>query len=192
VANGTSPLTYQWFLDAEPISGETNGVLRIETPANGDAGTYTVLVSNAYGQVLSSEARLRVDFIDSDSDGTPDDWMNQHFGHATGMESDQSRAADDPDGDGMSNLQEYWAGTDPKNAGSSLRLFYAQGPDGSPTLGFEALAYRAYTIQRRLSLDGPWLNYQSVPAEPQARFLQFEPPTSGTTQSFFRVLTWTQ
>ena len=52
--------------------------------------------------------------IDTDHDGIPDAWMMQNFGHATGLASDHSRAQDDADGDGLSNLQEYHAGTNPK------------------------------------------------------------------------------
>ena len=53
---------------------------------------------------------------DSDGDGIPDNWMNAHFGpnHPIGQANDKTRASDDFDGDGMTNLQEFLAGTDPK------------------------------------------------------------------------------
>ena len=53
---------------------------------------------------------------DSDGDGVPDMWMQLHFGHPTGLESDSSRAEDDADGDGLTNLQEFQLGTDPLSA----------------------------------------------------------------------------
>jgi len=47
--------------------------------------------------------------LDSDHDGIPDAWELSH-----GLNShDSSDAAQDPDGDGISNLQEYQSGTDP-------------------------------------------------------------------------------
>jgi len=55
---------------------------------------------------------------DSDGDGIPDWWTQLYFGHPTGLKSDYSRAADDPDGDGLSNLEEYLLGTDPLNPDS--------------------------------------------------------------------------
>jgi hypothetical protein len=54
----------------------------------------------------------------SDTDGIPDWWRLAYFGHALGRSNDLSRASDDADGDGVSNLTEFFAGTDPSNASS--------------------------------------------------------------------------
>lgn len=54
-------------------------------------------------------------------DGIPASWRIQYFG--TNYLTDSRVGADaDPDGDGMTNLQEYQAGTDPTNAASVLRI----------------------------------------------------------------------
>ena len=53
---------------------------------------------------------------DSDDDGIADWWTQLYFGHPRGLEPDYSRAADDPDGDGLTNFQEFQLGTDPLNA----------------------------------------------------------------------------
>ena len=45
-------------------------------------------------------------------DGIPDGWRLLHFGSIT---SPQAAADADPDGDGLTNLEEYYAGTDPNN-----------------------------------------------------------------------------
>ena len=50
---------------------------------------------------------------DTDGDRIPDGWAFKYFGHPTGQASDHSRAQDDYDGDGTSNLDEYLNGTDP-------------------------------------------------------------------------------
>ncbi len=60
--------------------------------------------------------------MDSDGDGIPDWWMMQYFGHPTGQAADHSRAQDDADGDGMTNLQEFLAGTNPTDPNSVFRL----------------------------------------------------------------------
>jgi len=59
---------------------------------------------------------------DADGDGIPNGWTQQYFRHPLGQASDLSRAGDDPDGDGMSNLQEYLAGTDPTNSAWYLHI----------------------------------------------------------------------
>jgi hypothetical protein len=51
--------------------------------------------------------------VDNDGDGVPDGWMMQYFGHPTGQASDHSLAEDDPDHDGLTNLQEYELGLNP-------------------------------------------------------------------------------
>jgi hypothetical protein len=58
---------------------------------------------------------------DSDNDGIPDWWMVQYFGHPSSRGDDNSLANQDADGDGMTNLQKYLAGTDPRNPGSVFR-----------------------------------------------------------------------
>lgn len=55
--------------------------------------------------------------VDTDANGLPDWWELQYFGHLTGTDPNA-----DTDHDGMSNLEEWLAGTNPTNASSCLRL----------------------------------------------------------------------
>jgi subtilisin family serine protease len=55
--------------------------------------------------------------VDTDTNGLPDWWELQYFGHLTGTVPNA-----DADHDGMSNLAEWLAGTNPTNANSCLRL----------------------------------------------------------------------
>jgi hypothetical protein len=52
---------------------------------------------------------------DSDTDGMPDLWTEQYFGHPTSLMADLSRTADNPDRDCSNNLEEYQNSTDPTN-----------------------------------------------------------------------------
>ena len=66
VASGAPPLNYQWFLngtalfDNSRVSGSTNASLSISNAQFSDIGTYTVVISNAFGSVISSGAVLTV------------------------------------------------------------------------------------------------------------------------------------
>ena len=65
-ATGAAPLNYQWFLNGHAvannarISGGTGATLNITNLQISDMGTYMVVVSNAFGSVISSGAALTV------------------------------------------------------------------------------------------------------------------------------------
>lgn len=59
-ATGTAPLSYQWRKDGVPISGAVNPVLAV---VSATTGSYTVIVTNAFGSVTSSSALLAVTAI---------------------------------------------------------------------------------------------------------------------------------
>jgi uncharacterized repeat protein (TIGR01451 family) len=63
-ASGTGPLAYRWFHNAAPLADGTNvtgsqaATLQVSQVGLGDIGTYSVVVSNLYGQTASSNAVL--------------------------------------------------------------------------------------------------------------------------------------
>jgi hypothetical protein len=59
-ASGTAPLSYQWKKDGIVINGATNASYSLTNAQTDDAGTYTVVVTNAFGNVTSSGAVLTV------------------------------------------------------------------------------------------------------------------------------------
>jgi hypothetical protein len=65
-ATGAAPLSYQWQLnetnlvDGGSISGSTNNVLTISDAQTTNSGNYTVIVTNLFGSVTSSNALLTV------------------------------------------------------------------------------------------------------------------------------------
>ena len=61
-AYGTAP-AYQWFKNGARISGATGTSLTLSNVSSGDAGSYSVTVSNAYGSVASSNASLAVFYV---------------------------------------------------------------------------------------------------------------------------------
>lgn len=88
---------------------------------------------------------------DDDNDGMPDAWESSNALNPTNA----ADAALDPDGDGMSNYDEYRAGTDPADAKSRLQVsdFAEATSDKSGLiLRWPGVAGKFYTIQKSTNL----------------------------------------
>lgn len=108
------------------------------------AGAYTVIMTNEAGGSLGVAFTNAIVTLAGDADG---DLLPDEYETANGLlPGDPSDAATDTDGDGLSNREEYLAGTDPRSAASFLKL-EAGIIDGVPALQFGAVAQRNYTIQ---------------------------------------------
>ncbi len=58
VAAGTPPFSYGWSKDGSPISGATDSILAFSSLATGDAGSYTVSVTNLSGTASASASAV--------------------------------------------------------------------------------------------------------------------------------------
>jgi hypothetical protein len=87
--------------------------------------------------------------LDGSGSGLPIAWELTYFG-TTNINPNA-----DPDGDGMSNYEEYLAGTSPVNGSSYLHITqYGTSPTGtSATLTWTSVPTRFYYIQETLSLS---------------------------------------
>lgn len=59
-AAGAEPLSYQWYFNGNPITGQTGASLVLSNIQPTRAGSYSVVVSNVAGNVTSDVARLQV------------------------------------------------------------------------------------------------------------------------------------
>jgi alpha-tubulin suppressor-like RCC1 family protein len=59
-ATSSTPLSYQWQFNATNIVGATNASLTLLNISGADGGIYDVIVSNAYGAIVSSNAVLSI------------------------------------------------------------------------------------------------------------------------------------
>jgi hypothetical protein len=125
--------------------------------------------------------------LDADSDGLPDRWEVAHrLAPASAAGADGPGA--DPDGDGATNLQEYYAGTDPRDPASALRLAVAPGADGV-RLRFVAVPDKSYTVLYRERLaTGAWQVLRSVLPQAEPSVIELTEPAAATTR-FYRVQT---
>ena len=58
--SGTEPFSYQWRQGGTNLSGATNQTLALVNAQPGDAGNYSVFITNAFGSALSGGATLTV------------------------------------------------------------------------------------------------------------------------------------
>jgi alpha-D-xyloside xylohydrolase len=89
---------------------------------------------------------------DSIGDGISDSWRLFWFG--TAATNSVSCTQCDPDGDGMTNLQEYFAGTNPNDPNSALRIISLDG--GARLLIWSSVPGRNYQVLATTELSVPF------------------------------------
>ena len=108
-------------------------------------GLYNGTVSFTNALDAANTATLDVQLLVRD--GIPDDWRLFYFGQAEPDAANQSRAGDDPDGDDMTNLEEYIADTNPLDPASRLLLPDLRREAGHLRIEFPSSANRVYTLE---------------------------------------------
>ena len=111
------------------------------------------LAANERGRVERVDLQMAVAPVDTDGDGLPDDWELAHFGSLA------HAGNGDPDGDGVSNLNEYRAGTDPNDPNSCFAFIQIKpDPQGGVEVKWSSVPEKSYVIQRSSSLTTGFTN----------------------------------
>lgn len=147
-------------------------------------GVFLAAESNLFGfPQASSETDLvflpaPITNPDSDNDGLPDAWEMTAFGSLA------ENGSGDPDQDGMSNLAEYLAGTDPARSDSVLRLEIVNASDARHLIYPASL--NPVSVEYRNTLGGAdWTALQTASIETDGRpsFLD----STNVPQRFYRI-----
>jgi hypothetical protein len=97
----------------------------------------------------------------------------------------------DFDGDRMTDRQEFFAGTDPINSGSVLRLFKLTSLNGgSTTILWTAVPGRRYRVQYKDNVSTPaWMEFPGTVTATTTTGLFTDGSTSVFAQRIYRVTT---
>jgi hypothetical protein len=177
-------LGYQWRFNGENIRNATASSLVLSNAQPAQSGAYAVVVFNSFAATSSDIASVSVG-RDYDRDGIEDNWeLDRALNPFIATD-----AALDSDNDGISNLQEYMAGTEPRDATSYLAVeqITVAGPGAS--LSFNAAPNRTYTIQYTDSLTpANWVNLKNINGGGEGATGQIaDQPSKGVR--FYRIVT---
>ena len=119
---------------------------------------------------------------DSDHDGMDDDWEMTYFGNLS------HDGTADTDGDGLTDYQEFLAGTNPIDNNSLLRCLTVATSAGGATIYWSAAPGHAYRIEFKNSIDDPaWMTLVSSTSPSTQTASVVDPDASLNTQRFYRV-----
>jgi hypothetical protein len=122
-------------LDSRPVTFAT------ASPSSGN------IASTDRGSLVRVDLLVNIPITDRDGNGLPDDWEMRFFGYV-GVNPNG-----DEDHDGMSNLAEYRAGTDPTDPNSFLKFIsYSAVPGGGFRVVWSSVEGRLYTLERSTNL----------------------------------------
>ena len=187
---GALPMSYRWRRGFTTVTNmiitSHQSFLHIDHAVPGDGGNYTVVLTNAaffLPGVLSANATVAV-VADADGDGMGDAWEDEN-----GLNS--SNGGDgglDLDNDGLTNLEEFQAGTNPDDENSYLRM--ASLDQGTGTLvTFHAASNMTYTVEYTDNLGlGLWNRLADFAANPTNRIQEAFDPQEKPSR-YYRVVT---
>lgn len=123
-------------------------------------------------------------------DGIPDSWRLRYFGTAGNFFSQEN---DDTDGDGISNRNEFLAGTNPNDIGSALRVRASKQAESSMgtatelTLRWASAKNRTYTVEASVNLSGSDWTPIAKNLAGTGHDMEFNVKPFGDAPQFYRV-----
>ena len=191
-ASGSVPISFRWrsngltFVPGNGffVVGPSNSTLVLTNVGLGyNNSQFSAVATNIAGSATGVKIVVLNVLADTDHDGLPDVWETGRPGFGVNDPSDGAR---DDDGDGMSNAAEYFAGTDPFDATSYLKVNLTI--PGQATINFNAVSNRTYTVQYTDGLTPPlWQKLGDALARTNTRPEILIDPSAGTNR-FYRLV----
>jgi hypothetical protein len=188
ISGSPAPFTYYWKSNSLLIGNQrinaTSSFLTITSVLAAANTRYQLVVSNLASIGPGTQLSFtNTTVLDGDGDGIPDFFELLHGPNATDFDP-----AGDKDGDGMRNLAEYLAGTDPSDPASFLKIDQTTVP-GAATVLFGAVPGKTYTVQYTDRLpDGAWRTLADIVSKPAIRVETILDP-NWSTNRYYRVVT---
>jgi hypothetical protein len=139
-ASGSAPLTYQWQFNGTNIGGATDATLMLNGVTPDNEGNYICVATNTAGTATSHTATLIV---------------MQTFAQwsaSNGLSGDNADPSADPDGDGLSNLVEFFAHLNPNAAATAADRAALPQVDREPATGQPAYLILTYRLNAHITL----------------------------------------
>ena len=188
---GSQPIGYRWrktpgtFANTNVATFHpTNFVLIIPNVTASDSGTYSAVMTNLGRGLpgnLSANAVVRV-VPDANQNGLPDEWETAY--------PTAAEATGDADSDGLSNLAEFIAGTNPTNAASVLKLEVDEMRETANGLSFLAVSNKTYSVEFSDVLKNTrWDVLQNVTNSTFNRSVSVMDTNATGASRFYRIVT---
>jgi len=148
----------------------------------------TATATDPGGNTSPFSSAVTVTTTDHVGDGIPDLWRKTYFG-GTGMTTNsQSCASCDPDGDGFSNLQEFYAGTDPTKPSSAFRVTAVQDGAAGTIVSFSSITGRVYRVEMKNDMTlATWTLLADQLVGTGSTIQIIDPTAIGLSKRFYRV-----
>ena len=188
ITGAPPPFRYEWR-EGSNVRLMTNSISHTNFFSFGPVTNLTALlwrliVTNAATTGLGINTTFNVTALaDADRDGLPDTWETLYgLNPASGADR-----AEDKDGDGSLNWQEFLAGTDPMDPASYLKIdTFTAGPGATLTFGIPA--NRTCSVEFSNELVGPWQKLTDRIALPSSR-VEAVVDSAFTAQRYYRLVT---
>ena len=143
----------------QAVPGSTEATLQL-TGTGVEVSDFTWTIPGVATRGMLNETNQVVDpcnptgFLDTDGDGIPDFWEDEHFGGIT-----NANPVDDGDDDGFNELEEWIADTNPTNDMSFFKITDITG-DVTRVIFYRTSSNRQYTVQANPEPndDAAWTN----------------------------------